>query len=124
MARERKVTIRLTDEQFEELERRRGDKTRAEFLYLILLDYLDRRQELEKELQRIRAERKECRKLHAELGKIGGNLNQLARALNRKKMPAKEKKALLSLIIETLSLVQELKERLVEGHLGNPEADS
>ena len=124
MAREKRITVRLTDEQFEEIERLRGDIPKSEFLYLILLDYLHREQELVKELQRIHIDcLKKCkayRELHGELGKIGSNINQVARALNRKRLPAKERKVLLDLAVETLSLIQDLKLKLSEergGHI-------
>jgi len=123
LAREKRVTVRLTDEQFEEIERLRGDIAKSEFLYLILLDYLNREQELIRELQRIHTDcLRKCkayRELHGELGRIGSNVNQVARALNKRKLPAKERKALLDLVIETLSLVQDLKLKLSEERGGH-----
>lgn len=121
MAREKRITVRLTDEQFEEIERLRGNITKSEFLYLILLDYLNKEQELFRELQRIHTDcLKKCeayRELHGNLGRISSNVNQIARALNRKKLPAKERKTLLNLVLETIELIQELKMGLLEdGH--------
>jgi len=118
MAREKRITVRLTTDQFEQLEKLRGNIPKSEFLYLIILDYLNREQELVRELQRIYTDcLKKCeayRELHGELGKIGSNINQVAIAMNRKKLPAKERKVLLDLVVETLSLVQDLKLRLSE----------
>jgi Arc/MetJ-type ribon-helix-helix transcriptional regulator len=132
MAREKRITVRLTKEQFEHLEELRGNVPRSEFLYLILLDYMGRERELEKELRRIHDECiNKCeflRELRRELSRVGVNVNQIARALNvlskGKKLPAKEKKALLDLTIETLSLVQELLSKLAEVRLGYPQEGS
>jgi len=121
MAREKRITVRLTTDQFEQLEKLRGDIPKSEFLYLILLNYLSREQELVKELQRIHTDcLKKCeayRELHGNLGRISSNVNQIARALNIKKLPAKERKTLLNLVLETMELIRELKMRLLEdGH--------
>lgn len=126
MAREKRVTVRLTKEQFEQLEELRGNVPKSEFLYLVLLDYLGRERELERELCRIHDECiNKCeflKELRKELSRVGVNINQIARALNvlrkGKRLPAKEKKALFDLTIETLSLVQELLNKLAEVRLG------
>ena len=132
MAREKRVTVRLTKEQFEQLEELRGNVPKSEFLYLVLLDYLGRERELERELRRIHDECiNKCeflKELRKELSRVGVNINQIARALNvlrkGKRLPAKEKKALFDLTIETLSLVQELLNKLAEVRLGYSQKDS
>ena len=127
MAREKKITVRLTEEQYEEVERARGKLSRSEFLYLLLLDYLER-PELSERLRQIQSEcLKKCkayRKLHGELGKIGSNVNQIARALNAKRLPAKEKKLLTDLALETIELIQDLKQKLAEERIGSPQENS
>ena len=55
MAREKRITVRLTDELYKKLEELRGNTSKSEFLYLILLDYLTGGQDLAKELQKIRS---------------------------------------------------------------------
>jgi len=132
LARGKRVTVRLTKEQFEQLEELRGNVPKSEFLYLVLLDYLGRERELERELRRIHDECiNKCeflKELRKELSRVGVNINQIARALNvlrkGKRLPAKEKKALFDLAVETLSLVQELLNKLAEVRLGYSQKDS
>ncbi len=127
MARNRKITVRLTEEQYQEIENLRGELPRSEFLYLLLLDHL-KRAELPEKLRQIQTDcLKKCRayrELQGELGKIGSNVNQIARALNTKRLPAKEKKLLIDLVIETIELVQELKHKLAEERIGSPKENS
>ena len=127
MAREKKITVRLTEEQYEEVERARGELPRSEFLYLLLLDYL-KRPEFSEKLRRIQLEcLKKCRvykELHGELGKIGSNVNQIARALNAKRLPAKERKLLTDLAVETIELIQDLKQKLAEERIGSSQENS
>lgn len=127
MAREKKITVRLTEEQYEEVERARGELSRSEFLYLLLLDYL-KRPEFSEKLRRIQLEcLKKCRaykELHGELGKIGSNVNQIARALNAKRLSAKEKKLLTDLALETIELIQDLKQKLAEERIGSSQENS
>ena len=127
MAREKKITVRLTEEQYQEIEKLRGELSRSEFLYLLLLDYLER-PELSERLRQIQSEcLKKCkayRKLHGELGKIGSNVNQIARALNAKRLPAKERKLLTDLAVETIELIQDLKQKLAEERIGSPQENS
>jgi hypothetical protein len=115
--RDKRITVRLTEEQYEALERLRGSIPRSEFLYLILLDYLGREQELVSELRRIETRcLNKCeffRALYAELGKIGGNINQIARQLNKKKGGRAVSSHLLDLVLETVELIVELKELLM-----------
>jgi nitrogen-specific signal transduction histidine kinase len=119
MARERRVTVRLTEEQYQEIEKRRGNTPKSEFLYLLLLEWLNRKSEIEKELNRIRKEQQKknefCRKLYAELGKIGSNINQIARSLNKGGRAVSS--SLTDLVIETMDLITELKERLRDGDI-------
>jgi predicted CopG family antitoxin len=128
MAREKRITVRLTDELYKKLEELRGNTSKSEFLYLILLDYLTGGQDLAKELQKIRSRcLKKCleyKQLQGELGKIGSNVNQIARTLNKKRIPSKEKEAVIGLAVETLSLVQDLKQKLAEEKGGLTEKDS
>ena len=64
------------------------------------------------------------RELHGELGKIGSNVNQIARALNAKRLPAKERKLLTDLAVETIELIQDLKQKLAEERIGSPQENS
>jgi len=103
-------------EEFENLAEEMGI-SKSELLRLIVLDYLKREQELFEELQRIKTKslkRSEfCKAVYSELGKIGGNINQIARHLNRKGGRAVSS-PLLDLVLETTELVVSLKERLRE----------
>ena len=104
-------------DEFEKLCEEQG-LVKNRVLYLLVLEYLGKDSELKRELFNIKEsclKRNEyCRKVYGELGKIGSNVNQIARALNRKRLPAKEKKVLLNLVVETMELIQELKMRLLE----------
>ena len=51
-------------------------------------------------------------------------MNQIARTLNKKRIPSKEKEAVIGLAVETLSLVQDLKQKLAEEKGGLTEKDS
>ena len=118
--RDKRITVRLTQDQYDEIERRRGDTPKSEYLYLVVLEHLEREREIDIHLKRIREEslkRNEfCQKVHAELGRIGNNINQIARHLNarRKATTRKEREVFLELAVETIELIQELKLRLRE----------
>lgn len=102
-------------EKFEKIAEKHGI-SKSELLRFIILEWLGWEGEIEMELERIRQEQRKknefCRKLYAEMGKIGGNLNQIARAMNRRKTTTREKRMMIDLVTETLELVQELKTKL------------
>jgi metal-responsive CopG/Arc/MetJ family transcriptional regulator len=108
-------------EEFERLARKQGI-SKSELLRLVILEYLKEDKDLRKELDRIRKRiRKEqkkrnefCRKLYAELGKVGSNINQIARYLNLNK-GGRAVSHLTDLVIETMDLITELKLRLKDG---------
>ena len=78
MKREHRVTIRLTDTEFSIIE------NTAEQADMTISEYM-RKQIMEGQVNtkfEIVADVKEIKKLIGELGKIGSNLNQIARALN------------------------------------------
>jgi len=117
-------------ETFKEKAKESGFWSISEALKILVYDFL--RDEgyapyIKKEVQKIKNEylkrEKECQRLHAELGKVGNNINQIARQLNKKRLPAKERKLLIDLVIETIDLVQNLKTKLAEEKIGNPEKD-
>ena len=121
--RDKRITVRLTQDQYDEIERRRGDTgdtPKSEYLFLVVLEHLREEREIDIHLKRIREEslkRNEfCQKVHAELGRIGNNINQIARHLNarRKATTRKEREVFLELAVETIELIQELKLRLRE----------
>ena len=118
-------------ETFKEKAKESGFWSISEALKILVYDFL--RDEgyapyIKKEVQKIKDEylkrEKECQKLHAELGRIGSNVNQIARQLNKKRLPAKERKLLIDLVVEVIELVQAVKTKLAEERLGNPEKDS
>jgi hypothetical protein len=118
MVRNHRITVRLTKEQYQEIEKRRGQIPRSEYLYLLLLDYLKRELQIDRSLQQI-AQRQElknkhCQNLYRELAKIGGNINQIARALNKKHLTKKEKEHLLNLLNKTTELVEKTLQTLKE----------
>ena len=78
MKREHRVTIRLTDTEFSIIE------NTAEQADMTISEYM-RKQIMEGQVNtkfEVVADVKEIKKLIGELGKIGSNLNQIARALN------------------------------------------
>ena len=125
--RDKRITVRLTQGQYDEVEKKRGDIPKSEYLYLLLLEYLQRDLEIDKQLRKIREEslkRDEyCMKLHLELGRIGANANQIARALNKGRLPAKDREKVLNLASETMELIWKLKTKLRELQDGNPQED-
>jgi len=128
--RDKRITVRLTQEQYDEIERRRKDTAKSEYLYLVVLEHLREEREIDKHLKMIREESMKmnefCKKIHSELGRIGNNINQIARHLNarRKTATRKEREVFLNLAIETIELIQELKLQLAEWREnGNPEKD-
>jgi len=127
MARNEKVTVRLTTEQLEQIDRLRGNFSRAEFLYMVILDYLQNEQVaiaseisrlIERKEKQLQKKEKNCRKLSVRLKRISANVNQIALALNILKkqgeLSAEERKTLLELAIETLELIRKIQLQMVE----------
>jgi len=117
-------------ETFKEKAKESGFWSISEALKILVYDFLmdeGYAPYIKKEVQKIKNEylkrEKECQRLHAELGKVGNNINQIARQLNKKRLPAKERKLLIDLVIETIDLVQNVKTKLAEEKFGNPEKD-
>ena len=121
--RDRRITVRLTDEQYEEIEKRRGNIPKSEYLYYLVADWLSDKNAVNRAISSCLQKCEHYQKLHAELGKIGGNINQISRALNKRKLSAKERKLLIDLVVEVIDLVQAVKIKLAEERLGNPEKD-
>jgi hypothetical protein len=65
MVRNHRITVRLTKEQYQEIEKRRGQIPRSEYLYLLLLDYLKRELQIDRSLQQI-AQRLELKNKHCQ----------------------------------------------------------
>ena len=122
--RDRRITVRLTDEQYEEIEKRRGNIPKSEYLYYLVADWLSDKNAVNRAISSCLQKCEHYQKLHAELGRIGSNVNQIARQLNKKRLPAKERKLLIDLVVEVIELVQAVKTKLAEERLGNPEKDS
>ena len=83
MKREHRITIRLTDTEFSIIE------NSAEQAYMSISEYM-RKQIMEGQVNtkfEVVADVKEIKKLIGELGKIGSNLNQIARYLNEYGVP-------------------------------------
>lgn len=79
MKREHRITIRLTDTEFSIIE------NSAEQAYMSISEYM-RKQIMEGQVNtkfEVVADVKEIKKLIGELGKIGSNLNQIARYFNQ-----------------------------------------
>ena len=114
MAREKRITARFADEEYELIERLASELeiTRSELVRLSVLYYLES-EKLSQELQRIAKQRKLYRRLIGRIGRLGNLLNQIARTLNMcskyGEIPSEEKEKLSS----SLVLVERVLESLL-----------
>ena len=98
MKREHRITIRLTDTEFSIIE------NSAEQAYMSISEYM-RKQIMEGQVNtkfEVVADVKEIKKLIGELGKIGSNLNQIARYFNQGGIHSQEMRAAINQCITEL----------------------
>jgi len=89
----------------------------SSLIRLLIWDFFEKESSLESELSEInRRNLQRCKyleKIYSELGKIGGNINQIAFVLNSAKynpIGDEERKKILEVAEETLELVNKIKE--------------
>jgi hypothetical protein len=117
------LSTKVTDDIYDQFSQhcQQYGTVKNRLLYLLVLNYLQEDNQLKKELRKISqdCQRKNqyYKKIYGQLGKIGSNINQIARVLNTKRIPSKHKKELLNLVIETVELIQDLKQRLQNGDI-------
>jgi len=113
------VGAKLHDRDARELKRRAAELgiSVSSLLRLLVWDFLEDSSSIESELSGVnRRSLQRCehlKRIYAELGKIGGNVNQMAFALNLAKYDPigdEERKKILEIAEETLELVNEVKE--------------
>ena len=89
----------------------------SSLIRLLIWDFLEKESSLESELSEIsRRNLQRCEyleRIYSELGKVGGNINQIAFVLNSstyRVIGDEERKKILEVAEETLELVNEIKE--------------
>jgi len=115
----RTVGAKLHDEDIGKLKQKADEFgiSVSSLIRLLIWEFLENKSSLESELSEINRKNlqrcKQLGKIYSELGKIGGNLNQIAFVLNSAKynhIGDEERKRILEVAEETLELVNEVKE--------------
>jgi hypothetical protein len=108
MARDYRITVRLTSEEYEEVLRRAEQLgiTKSEFLRLLVLDSIGEQGKLKEEINRALKKSEEWKNIAGNLGRITNYSNQIAHSLNRL---AKRKKISKRDYAELLDIAEELK---------------
>ena len=114
MARDYRITVRLTSEEYEEVLRRAEQLgiTKSEFLRLLVLDSIGEQGKLKEEINRALKKSEEWKNIAGNLGRITNYSNQIAHSLNRlakrKKISKRDYAEILKTAEELKTLVREL----------------
>ena len=108
MAREYRITVRLDEEEYREVEKKAEQLgvTKSEFLRLLILDFIGDRAGVKEEINRALKKSEEWKNIAGNLGRITNYSNQIAHSLNRL---AKRKKISKRDYAELLDVTEELK---------------
>jgi antitoxin component of RelBE/YafQ-DinJ toxin-antitoxin module len=114
MARDWRITVRLDEEEYREVEKKAEQLgiTKSEFLRLLVLDSIGEQGRLKEEINRALKKSEEWKNIAGNLGRITSYANQIAHSLNklakRKKISKRDYAEILKTAEELKTLVREL----------------